>query len=122
MQRWQDSVSEYIARFLLGGLVVSVFALLGDVLRPKSFAGLLGAAPSVALATLGMAVVQHGPAYAAVESYSMMWGAIALLAYSVLVCQLLMRFRMNALLATLGSLPIWLSVAFGLYALLGTVT
>jgi hypothetical protein len=53
-------MSEYLARFFLGGLVVSAFAILGDVLRPKSFAGLFGAAPSVALATLGMAVVQHG--------------------------------------------------------------
>jgi hypothetical protein len=43
---------EYVARFLIGGFVVSAFALLGDLLRPKSFAGLFGAAPSVALATL----------------------------------------------------------------------
>ena len=48
---------EYPARFLIGGLAVSVFALLGDMLRPKTFAGLFGAAPFVALATLGIAVV-----------------------------------------------------------------
>lgn len=53
-------MSEYIIRFLVGGAVVSVFAMLGDVLRPKSFAGLFGAAPSVALATLGIAIYQHG--------------------------------------------------------------
>ena len=40
---------------LVGGIVVSVFAMLGDMLRPKSFAGLFGAAPSVALATLCIA-------------------------------------------------------------------
>jgi hypothetical protein len=40
---------EYLVRFLAGGIVVSAFAELGDVLRPKSFAGLFGAAPSVAL-------------------------------------------------------------------------
>ena len=39
-------------RFLVGGVVVSLFAVLGDVLRPKSFARLFGAAPSVALATI----------------------------------------------------------------------
>jgi hypothetical protein len=88
-------------------------------LRPKSFAGLLGAAPSVALATLGMAVVQHGPGYAAVESASMIWGAIALSLYSVLVCQLLMRLQSNALAATLACLPVWLVVAFSLHALFG---
>ena len=113
-------MSEYLVRFFLGGLVVSAFAILGDVLRPKSFAGLFGAAPSVALATLGMAVVQHGPDYAAVEGTSMIWGAIALLLYSVLVCQLLMRFQLNALIATLASLPVWLMVAFSLHALFGS--
>ena len=44
---------EYILRFIGGGTIVSAFATLGIMLRPKSFAGLLGAAPSVALATLG---------------------------------------------------------------------
>jgi hypothetical protein len=112
-------MSEYLIRFLLGGLVVSAVALLGDILRPKSFAGLFGAAPSVALATLGMAVVQHGPGYAAVEGYSMIWGAIALSLYSIVVCQLLMRARLNALIATLAALPVWLIVAFSLHALFG---
>jgi len=51
---------EYLLRFIVGGVVVSAFVMLGDVLRPKSFAGLFGAAPSVALATLGIAVYQHG--------------------------------------------------------------
>ena len=46
-------MTEYVVRFLIGGLAVSSFAILGDLLRPKSFAGLFGAAPSVALATLG---------------------------------------------------------------------
>ncbi len=46
---------EYFVRFLVGGIVVSAFAVLGDVLRPKSFAGLFGAAPSLALATLSLA-------------------------------------------------------------------
>jgi hypothetical protein len=42
---------EYGLRFLAGGIAVSAFATLGDTLRPKSFAGLFGAAPSIALAT-----------------------------------------------------------------------
>ena len=46
-------MTEYLVRFLVGGVVVSAFAMFGDVLRPKSFAGLFGAAPAVALATLG---------------------------------------------------------------------
>jgi len=112
-------MSEYLVRFLLGGLVVSAFAILGDILRPKSFAGLLGAAPSVALVTLGLALSGHGRAYAAVEGHSMIWGAIALLLYSILVCQLLMRFQLNALSSTIASLPFWLLIAFGLRAMFG---
>jgi uncharacterized membrane protein (GlpM family) len=109
---------EYVARFLIGGLVVSAFAVLGDVLRPKSFAGLFGAAPSVALATLAIALSQHGASYAATQGQTMMWGAVALFAYSLVVCQLLMRLRWNALPATLAALIVWLAVGFGLHFLL----
>jgi len=55
-------MNEYLVRFFLGGLVVSAFAISATSCA-KSFAGLFGAAPSVALATLGMAVVQHGVSY-----------------------------------------------------------
>jgi hypothetical protein len=64
-------------RFLLGGLVVSTFAFLGDLFKPKSFAGLFSAAPSVALASLGLAVLSKGKIYAAVEARSMILGGIA---------------------------------------------
>jgi hypothetical protein len=45
---------EYLLRFIAGGVAVSAFAAFGDAVRPKSFAGLFGAAPSIALATLLM--------------------------------------------------------------------
>ena len=108
-------MTEYVVRFFVGGLVVSAFASLGDVLRPKSFAGLFGAAPSVALATLGIAVYRHGSPYAALQSLTMVAGAIALAIYSVLVCHLLVRARMRALPAALLSLVAWLIAAFGLF-------
>ena len=111
-------MAEYLLRFVLGGLVVSLFAVLGDLLRPKSFAGPFGAAPSVALATLGIAVAEHGSDYAAMESRSMMYGALALAAYSVVVCHLLMRTRLRAVTATLIALVVWLVVGFGLQAVL----
>jgi hypothetical protein len=96
--------------------------MLGDVLRPKSFAGLFGAAPSVALATLGIAVCQHGSGYGALQSHSMMAGAIALAVYSVVVCHLLVRARLRAAPATLVSFVVWLIVAFGLLTLAGGQT
>src|SRR4051794_26826017 len=51
-ERPKTAAMEYVIRFFIGGLIVSIFAALGDIFRPKSFAGLFDAAPSVALATL----------------------------------------------------------------------
>jgi hypothetical protein len=31
---------DYLIRFVAGGVLVSLFAMVGDVLRPKSFAGI----------------------------------------------------------------------------------
>ena len=71
-----------LLRFLTGGIVVSAFAVLGDLLKPKSFAGLFGAAPSVALATLGLTVATQGRSYAATEARSMAGGAVAFFVYA----------------------------------------
>src|SRR3954447_26165640 len=118
----EEQMTEYVVRFLVGGAVVSAFAMLGDMLRPKSFAGLFGAAPSVALATLGIAVYQHGAGYAAVQTQAMMAGAIALAVYSVVVCHLLVRAKVRAVTATLLSLVVWLIAAFGLVIVTGGQT
>jgi hypothetical protein len=121
-ERTFDRMTEYFIRFLIGGFVVSAFAMLGDLLRPKSFAGMFGAAPSIALATLGITVFSHGTTYAAAQGRTMMMGAVALGVYSVVVCQLLVRVRLRALNATLLSLLVWLIVAFGLLFLAGGQT
>jgi hypothetical protein len=107
-----------ILRFVIGALVVTLFAALGDILRPKSFAGLLGAAPSIALATLGLTIHQHGKAYAAVECRSMMLGAIAFFCYAASASWVLRRFRPSALATTVTLIPIWFGVSFGLWLLL----
>jgi Protein of unknown function (DUF3147) len=104
---------EYVIRFLMGGLFVSALALLGDILRPKSFAGLFSAAPSVALASLSLALLKDGEDYVAIEARSMIIGSIALALFSVIVCQIVMRFRCSALSATSLALVIWAAVAFG---------
>ena len=112
-------MSEIVFRFLIGGTVVSLFAVLGDVLRPKSFAGLFGAAPSIALATLGLMVHKHGNQYAALESRSMILGASAFFVYAAMSSFALRRFSASTLVTTLVLLPIWLIGAVGLYLLLG---
>jgi Protein of unknown function (DUF3147) len=109
---------EYGLRFLAGGIAVSAFAALGDALRPKSFAGLFGAAPSIALVTLLITLLQKGAPFAAVEGRSMIVGAFALAAYSWVVCVLLKKFLLSSRAATMGALVVWFVVAFGVSAVL----
>ena len=108
---------QYIFRFLVGGTIVSLFACLGDVLKPKSFAGLFGAAPSVALATLGLTILTDGKAYAALEARSMVVAAASFLVYSALCTWLMLHKKVDAAPATIGSLIVWLAAALGTWAL-----
>lgn len=89
--------------FVIGGMIVSLFAVLGDLFKPQSFAGLFRAAPSVAIATLGLTNAKHGGAYAAIQGRSMLIGAAALFAYSQITSWLLMRPKWHALPAALLS-------------------
>jgi hypothetical protein len=107
-----------LIRFLVGGVVVSLFSALGDVLRPKSFAGLFGAAPSIALATIGLTVHLNGTAYAALECRSMLLGAVGFFAYVLLTGWVLRRYKPGALIASLALLPSWFAVSIGLWLLL----
>ena len=109
-------LSELAIRFVLGGLIVSAFAVIGDMLHPKSFAGIFGAAPSVALASLALAFLTKGIHDATVDGHAMVLGAIALCAYSWAVARLLLRYRWNTIVATASSWLGWLAVAFGLWA------
>ncbi len=110
---------DILIRFLVGGLFVSAFAALGDALKPKSFAGLFGAAPSVALATLLLTIHGRGRYFAAVEARSMILGAAAFFLYAYAVCQLIMHCRLPASIAASASLAIWLAVAFVLERAIG---
>ena len=108
---------ELLVRFLVGGAVVTVFAMAGDVFKPKSFAGLFGAAPSVALASLGLSISRQGTGYASTEAFFMMFGAAALFIYTSWTSHLLRVHRWKALTASLVALPSWFAVAFGLWFL-----
>jgi hypothetical protein len=104
---------ELVTRFFLGGAIVSVFAVLGSLFKPKTFAGLFGAAPSVAIATLTLTLVKKGPVYAALEARSMLAGAFAFCCYCILVIFLLEKRRLSAFPSTLFSMAVWFCVAFG---------
>ena len=105
-------MKDLIFRFLIGGVVVSAFSLIGDLFKPKSFGGLFGAAPSVALATLALTVFKDGKEYSAMEARSMIAGAVALLLYAEVVARLLAHRRVSAISSTLVAMPIWFGAAF----------
>jgi uncharacterized membrane protein (GlpM family) len=112
-------MTETFIRFIVGGIFVSAFAVLGDVLKPKSFAELFGAAPSVALATLILTIHSRGRDFATAEARSMIFGAIAFFVYACTVCRVIMRFKLPASIVASTSILIWLVVAFGLEITLG---
>ena len=110
------TLPELVARFMIGGVFVSFFAAVAEVFRPKSFAGLFGAAPSIALATLAITIAQRGKAYAAIETHFMIFGAIAFCCYAMAACWVLRRYKPPALATTLALLPIWFAVSFALWS------
>jgi Protein of unknown function (DUF3147) len=108
-------MTQLVVRFLLGGTIVSLFALLGDVLRPKGFAGLFAAAPSVALTTLTLTIFAQGAAWASVEARSMIAGEVAFACYAVGCVYFLAVRHLRATPTSLVMLILWGAVAFGLY-------
>ena len=111
----RTTVIDIVLRFVIGGLVVTLFAMIGDLFKPKTFAGLFGAAPSVALATLTLTIFKNGKIYAAAEARSMVFGAAALFAYCCIVTWLVKRDRMRAFGATSAAMFGWFAVAFGFW-------
>ena len=108
-------MGELAIRFLLGGLVVSAFAVLSDSLKPRTFAGIFGAAPSVALASLLLSYHSRGAGFVATEGRSMIAGAAALFTYSAAASWVVRRDAISPWPATLGLWTIWLTVAFALW-------
>jgi hypothetical protein len=108
-------MADILIRFLIGGVVVSVFAVIGDLFKPKSFAGLFGAAPSVALATILLTVRKDSAQYAATEAHSMLAGAAALVVYSSAISWFMMHRECKALPVSAVFLTIWGIVSFLLW-------
>jgi len=109
---------QLLFRFFIGGVVVCAFAALGDVLKPKTFAGVFGAAPSVALATLYLTISSQGKIYAATETRSMIAGAAAFFIYASCASWLLMKRNLSSLFATRTLIPLWLAASFWLWFML----
>ncbi len=104
-------IGELGVRFAVGGTLVALFALLGDLFSPKSFAGLFAAAPSVALATMILTLHQEEPAYVAAEARSMVFGAIAFFVYASSVGWLLQRRRTHPPVVAFAAILLWCVIA-----------
>jgi hypothetical protein len=98
-------MSEYFVRFLVGGVVLSAFSMLGDIRRPKSFAGLFEAAPSVGLRRSASNVPARRPLRVLIAS-SFAGSSLA----------------PREMPATLLLFVVWLVVAFGLLSVAGGQT
>ncbi len=109
-------MGDLIIRFIVGGVIVSFFAVLGDLFKPKSFAGLFGAAPSVALATIPLTILKDGKVYAAAEARSMIAGAIAFFVYASFVSWWMMHRKARCLPTTGFAIVIWVAIALGLWS------
>jgi uncharacterized membrane protein (GlpM family) len=106
---------ELLFRFLVGGALACAFACISDVFKPQSFAGLFGAAPSIALATLALTINRDGRDYAAIEAHSMMAGSLAFFAYAYCVSWLMVRRHMRGLVASSAAIVLWTATALGLW-------
>jgi hypothetical protein len=104
-----------IVRFLLGGAIVSAFAAIAEVFKPKTFAGLFSASPAVALCTLALTVGQKGLSYAAIEGRSMTFAAGALFIYCCVCIAIAKQRRISVGIGAAIAWVIWGIAALGMF-------
>ena len=75
-------VNDLMLRFALGGTAVSLFSAVAELFKPKTFSGIFGAAPAVALISLGLTFAQRGSAVVHDHARGMVCGGVAFLAYT----------------------------------------
>lgn len=98
-------VAYYVAKFLAGGTLVVLFALVSESFEPKRFAGLFSAAPSVLLASLMVTVVLEGTVPASASASGAVAGAVGLLVFALASSWAVYRFK--GLVGSLVSLVPW---------------
>lgn len=94
---------------LVGGGLVTAFALLSEGLSPKRFAGLFSAAPAVAIASLAIVLLDKGSHDAHRDSLGMLAGSAGMVAYAATAVPLLRRLRAGKAAAV--ALGAWFVVA-----------
>jgi hypothetical protein len=106
----------YVAKFVLGGGLVCLFALIAEVCQPKRFAGIFSAAPSVLLSGLAVTLLVQGSSIAVLTAEGATVGALGMVAYCLGAVPATRHFK--ALGGAALGLLAWFGVTFGFYALL----
>lgn len=104
-----------LAKGLVGGVFVAAFALIGESVQPKSFAGLFSAAPSIALAALTITLLTDGSSDAKDQTLAMVFGALALVSFCVVATVTIERFA--AVYGSAIAFVAWFAVAGVSYVL-----
>ncbi len=100
-------MTDLLLRFFLGGAVVSAFAVIGELFEPKTFAGLFGAAPSMAVATLALTYAERGPAATAISARWMLVATAALVLYGTCCVWVCRRTWIPVRLGAIASWVVW---------------
>jgi len=108
-------VPDLVLRFFIGGAVVSAFAAIGELFEPKTFAGLFGAAPSVAMATLALTYLKLGPSATSTSARWMLVATAALLVYGTSCVWACRRRWIPVWLGAIASWLVWGVTAFALW-------
>jgi hypothetical protein len=85
------TAAEWTLKAAAGGVLVVAFAVLAQLVTPKRLAGVLAAAPSVALGSLTVTIAMRASAEAATAARGMVAGAAAFTAYCVVAVPALRR-------------------------------
>jgi Protein of unknown function (DUF3147) len=109
-----EHLVEWGLKALAGGLLVVVFAVAAQMISPKRLAGILSAAPSVALGSLAVTLLLKGAADAQTAARGMILGAIAFTVYCAAAVPALARW--GAWRGSGVALVAWFVVAFVLVA------
>jgi hypothetical protein len=108
-----DTVLPILAKGLIAGTFVVIFSVVSHAVAPKSFAGIFGAAPSIALASLTITVLDRGASAGKMQAFSMIFAGLAMVAYCATAVITVDRF--GALRGSIVAFVSWFVVAAAAY-------
>jgi len=112
-------VNDLMLRFALGGTAVSLFSAVAELFKPKTFSGIFGAAPAVALISLGLTFAQRGSAVVHDHARGMVCGGVAFLAYTCACVFTTSKTRIPVWAGAISCWAVWFLIAGGAWFAMG---